>query len=66
VSENIDFQGDAAQMQQRLTKAFNELREGVAAAKRMLLERCKMRETTDGQLRSISEPLPLGAVKSAA
>ena len=47
VSQNIDLlekdralNPEHAQMQQRLAKAFNELREGVAATKRMLLERC--------------------------
>jgi hypothetical protein len=33
-----------AQMQQNLTKALADLREGVEATKRMVLERCKMRE----------------------
>jgi hypothetical protein len=69
VSENIDFLRDAPQMQQQLTKALNELREGVAATKRMVLERCEMRQDGDGQFRSIREPLPrraLGAAKSWA
>jgi hypothetical protein len=33
-----------AQMQQNLTKALANLREGVEATKRMVKERCKMRE----------------------
>ena len=35
---------DQPQMQQSLTKALNELREGVAATKRVLLERCQIAE----------------------
>jgi hypothetical protein len=31
-------------MHQKLTKALQDLREGVAATKRVLLERCKMGE----------------------
>ena len=58
---------EQVQMQQQLTKARDELRAGIAAAKRMLLERCEIRND-DGQLNSINEPLPRGAltgVKSA-
>ena len=40
-------------MHQKLTKAMQDLREGIAATKRMLLERCKLREGGDGQFRSI-------------
>src|SRR5450759_2119347 len=48
-------------MQQSLRKALEELREGVAATKRMLLERCEMRED-DGQFRSVHEaPATRGA-----
>jgi hypothetical protein len=35
-----------AQMQQNLTRALADLREGVEATKRMVLERCKMREVS--------------------
>jgi hypothetical protein len=58
---------EQVQMQQQLTKARDELRAGLAAAKRMLLERCELRDD-DGQLNSIHEPLPreaLTGVKSA-
>ena len=58
---------EQVQMQQQLTKARDELRAGIAAAKRMLLERCELLGD-DGQLHSIHEPLPRGAltgVKSA-
>lgn len=47
-----------ADMQAKLTKALGELREGVAAAQRLLLERTEMRADDDGQFRSIREPLP--------
>lgn len=42
-----------SEMQQRLNKALAELREGVAAAKRVLLERCELREDSEGQFRPI-------------
>jgi hypothetical protein len=45
-------------MQQQLTKALEELRAGAAAAKRMLLERCEIRDDDDGQSRSIRETSP--------
>jgi hypothetical protein len=54
-----------ADMQAKLTKALSELREGVAATKRMLLERTEMREDDDGQFRSIREPSPRGALTGA-
>jgi hypothetical protein len=38
---------------------------GVAAARRLLLERCEMRRDNDGQFRSIREALPGGALKAA-
>ena len=51
VTENIDLldrltdqDSKEAQMHQKLTKALQDLREGVAATKRVLLERCKMGE----------------------
>jgi len=49
---------EQTEMEQLLTKALDDVREGVAATKRMLLERCEMREDDDGQFRSIREPLP--------
>jgi len=52
VTENIDLQGVAPQMEQRLGKALDELREGIAATERMLAERCGMREVADGHFRS--------------
>ena len=45
---------EQVQMQRSLRKALEELREGVAATKRMLLERCEMR-VDDGQFRSVHE-----------
>ncbi|MCK1570801.1 hypothetical protein [Bradyrhizobium sp. 174] len=47
-----------AEMQQWLRKALAEAQEGLAATKRMLLERCQMREDDDGQFRSIREAVP--------
>ena len=51
MTENIDLldrltdqDSKEAQMHQKLTKALQDLREGVAATKRVLLERCKMGE----------------------
>ena len=44
-------------MQQWLKKALAEVQEGLAATKRMLLERCEMREDSDGQFHSIRDPL---------
>jgi hypothetical protein len=49
-----------AEMQGKLTKALSELREGVEATQRLLLERTEMRADDDGQFRSIREPLPRG------
>jgi len=49
-----------ADMQAKLTKALNELREGVEATQRLLLERTEMRADDDGQFRSVHEPLPRG------
>jgi len=59
---------EQAEMQEWLNKALAEVREGTAAAKRILLERCEMREDDNGQFRSIREPLPgrgLPGAKSA-
>jgi hypothetical protein len=39
-----------------LQKALGEVREGIAAAERMLLERCEMRKDDDGEFRHITEP----------
>jgi hypothetical protein len=47
-------------MEKQLTRALEELREGLAATKHLLLARCEMREDDDGQFRSIREPLPRG------
>jgi hypothetical protein len=52
---------EQVQMQQQLTKSLEELRAGVAAAKRMLLERCEVRDD-DGRFRSVHEPLPPGTL----
>ena len=55
MAENIDLlerrtcvDAQQAQMQQNLTKALADLREGVEATKRMVLERCKMRQSASG------------------
>ena len=47
-----------ADMQTKLAKALSELREGVEATQRLLLERAEMRADDDGQFRSVREPLP--------
>jgi len=52
---------EETEMQQQLTKALNDVREGIAATKRTLLERCEMREDSESQFRSIHEPLSRGA-----
>jgi len=49
------------QMQQHLTKALDDLRKGVEAARRMVLERCDLRLDANGVARGIREPLPGGA-----
>lgn len=49
-------------MEELLTKARDELREGLAAAKRAVLERCGMSEDRDSMARDIREPLPRGAL----
>ena len=54
-----------AEMQAKLTKALGELREGVEATQRLLLERTEMRADDDGQFRSVHEPLPRGALTGA-
>ena len=44
VTENIDaLKPEQAQIQQKLTKALDDLREGVAATERAVRERCQMR-----------------------
>lgn len=56
VTENIEFleNSQAPHLEKaRLSKALQELREGIAATKRMLLERCKLREDSEGKFRSI-------------
>ena len=57
VTENIDLlerltdrDSKEAQMHQILTKALQDLREGVESTQRMLLERCKMRADTLARL----------------
>jgi hypothetical protein len=45
-----------AEMQEWLNKAIAEVREGMAAAKRMLLERCEVREERDGRFSALREP----------
>jgi hypothetical protein len=44
---------EQAEMQEWLKKALAEVREGMAAAKRILLERCEMREDGNGQFSAI-------------
>ncbi len=57
-----------AEMQIHLTKALDDLRKGVEAARRMILERCELRLDGDGVARSIRAPLPkaLAGAKGAA
>jgi hypothetical protein len=57
------------EVQARLAKALEELRGGLEAAKRLVLERCELRLDGDGVARSIREPLPgraRGSAKTAA
>ncbi|MEH2573475.1 hypothetical protein [Bradyrhizobium sp. AZCC 1708] len=54
-----------SEMQEWLKKALAEVQEGIAAAKRMLLERCEMREDGEGQFRSIREPIQKGKPAAA-
>lgn len=51
---------EQAELQKKLTKALSELREGVEATQRMLLERTEMRVDDDGQFRSVHKPPPRG------
>lgn len=46
------------EMTTAITKALAEVKEGVASTKRILLERCDLREDSDGEIRHISEPQP--------
>jgi hypothetical protein len=46
-----------SEMQDWLKKAIAEVQEGVAAATRMILERCEMRQDSDGRFRAIREPM---------
>ncbi|MBR0703130.1 hypothetical protein JQ599_24730 [Bradyrhizobium diazoefficiens] len=50
--------------QQQLRKAMGDVLEGVAATKRALMERCEMREDSEGNLHSVHEPA-LAKSKSA-
>lgn len=56
---------EQAEMQEWLNKALSEVREGMAAAKRIVLERCEMREDGDGQFSAIREPLSRRAASTA-
>jgi hypothetical protein len=44
--------------QAALTWALEELRAGVAATPRMRMQRCEVREDSDGQVRAVGEPAP--------
>ena len=55
---------EQAQMQKSSMKALDEVREGVAATKRVLLERCGIGQD-DGQFRSVHEPEPGGSLAAA-
>lgn len=55
-----------ADMQSKLAKALEELRQGVAATERLLRERCELREDDDGQARPNREPVPNGARAAVA
>jgi hypothetical protein len=48
-----------------MIKALDELRNGVAAAERMILTRTETRVDDDDQVRGIREPLPRGALTAA-
>jgi hypothetical protein len=61
----IALHPEQAQMQQHLGKSLDDLRGGLDAARGMVRERCQMDEDDDGQSRSISEPLPVGARAAA-
>jgi hypothetical protein len=49
---------EQVQKQNSLRKAMDEVRKGMDAAKRAVLERCEVREESDGQFRSVHHPLP--------
>jgi hypothetical protein len=49
---------EQVEKQKWLGKALDEVRKGVGAAKRAVLERCEMREDSDGQFRSVHRPSP--------
>jgi hypothetical protein len=53
-------------MKNQLTKAFGELTEGVAASKRLILERTGCREDSDGIVRGNHEPTPKPQLTKAA
>lgn len=55
-----------AEMQQCLNKALAEVRSGLTAAKRMLLERCELREEGEGQFRPIRQPASTPSRPTAA
>jgi hypothetical protein len=46
------------EMLQWLKKALAEVREGVAATKRLVLERCELRQDDDHQFRPVRSSLP--------
>lgn len=54
-----------AEMQTKYTKALGELREGLEAARRVVLERTEMRIDDDGQFRSVHEPPLRGRLTTA-
>jgi hypothetical protein len=53
------------EQQTKLRKAIEELRAGVEACRRLVLQRCELREDGDGQYRPIRSPLPGGALAAA-
>ncbi|MCK1478048.1 hypothetical protein IVB27_25405 [Bradyrhizobium sp. 197] len=55
-----------SEMQQWLNKALAEVRDGLTAAKRMLLERCELREDGEGQFRPIRQPASTSSRPTAA
>jgi hypothetical protein len=44
-------------LQQKLTSALGELKKGLGAAKRLIFERCELREDSDGRFHSTRKPL---------
>ena len=57
---------EQAEMQKLLKKALDDLRSGIGAVRRTVLERCQINPDEDGQSRSIRQPLPAAKTATAA